>query len=80
MACDLIVASETAQFGQPETGLGIIPAPGAQRLTRAIGRAKAMDVILSGRFLTAEEPSAPGSSLASWRRRPGSRRRRRSPE
>jgi enoyl-CoA hydratase len=61
MACDLIVASETAQFGQPETGLGIIPgAGGTQRLTRAIGKGKAMDVILSGRFLDAVEAERAG--------------------
>jgi enoyl-CoA hydratase len=61
MACDLIVASETAQFGQPETGVGVMPgAGGTQRLTRAIGKAKAMDVILSGRFLDAWEAERAG--------------------
>jgi enoyl-CoA hydratase len=61
MTCDLIVASDTARFGQPETGLGIIPgAGGTQRLARAVGKAVAMDMVLTGRVLTAEEAHSAG--------------------
>ena len=61
MTCDLIVASDTARFGQPETGLGIIPgAGGTQRLARAVGKALAMDMVLTGRVLSAEEARSGG--------------------
>lgn len=61
MSCDVVVAAEGAKLGLPETSLGLIPgAGGTQRLVRAIGKAKAMEVILAGRLLTAAEAEAAG--------------------
>lgn len=61
MMCDLVIAGESAVFGQPEIGLGVIPGiGGTQRLTRLIGRAKAMDLVLTGRTMGAREAEACG--------------------
>jgi len=61
MMCDFIIASETAKFGQPEITLGIIPGMGGtQRLTRALGKSKAMDLILTGRLMDAAEAERSG--------------------
>ena len=61
MMCDMIIAADTAKFGQPEIKLGTLPgAGGTQRLTRAIGKAKAMDLCLTGRMMGAEEAERAG--------------------
>ena len=61
MMCDLIIAADNAKFGQPEIKLGVIPGiGGTQRLTRAVGKAKAMDLILTGRMMDAAEAERSG--------------------
>lgn len=61
MLCDFIVCSETAKFGQPEINLGVAPGiGGSQRLTRLVGKSKAMDMILTGRMMDAEEAERAG--------------------
>ncbi len=61
MQCDLVIAADNAKFGQPEIKLGIIPGiGGTQRLTHAVGKAKAMDLILTGRMMDAQEAERSG--------------------
>jgi enoyl-CoA hydratase len=61
MMCDIVIAADTAKFGQPEIKLGVIPGMGgSQRLTRAVGKAKAMDLILTGRTMDAAEAERSG--------------------
>ncbi|MGL4304596.1 MAG: enoyl-CoA hydratase [Mycobacteriaceae bacterium] len=61
MMCDVVIAADSAKFGQPEIKLGVIPGMGgSQRLTRAIGKAKAMEMILTGRMMDAQEAERAG--------------------
>ena len=61
MMCDIVIAADSAKFGQPEIRLGIIPgAGGTQRLPRAVGKSKAMDLVLTGRMMDAQEAERAG--------------------
>ena len=76
MTCDLIVAGDDAQFGQPEIRIGVMPgAGGTQRLTRAIGIARAMELVLTGRTMPAAEAHAAGLVTSVVSGRPGAPRR-----
>jgi enoyl-CoA hydratase len=61
MQCDMIIAADNAKFGQPEIKLGVLPGiGGTQRLTRAVGKAKAMDLVLTGRMMDVQEAERSG--------------------
>ncbi len=80
LACDLIVASESARFGQPEINLGIIPGGGgSQRLARVLGKQRAMELVLTGGRIRHSGPMSWGWSTSSSRATAGSRRRSSSP-
>ena len=82
--CDFIIAADNAEFGQPEIKLGVAPGMGgSQRLTRAVGKAKALEMCLTGRFMDAHEAERSGLVRASSRPQSSStkpsRQQRRSP-